>query len=115
MLIKDDSRSFRQVLDDAGESFLVGALTSAVMQAAGSITKQTTPKQAAEQVSEALHEDIQQEAINANVRAAAEQSPLDRGILETMRPEAFQQPAQAALYDTQQTAAHGRTGHRGAL
>ena len=103
MLIKDDSRSFRQVLDDAGESFLVGALTSAVMQAAGSITKQTTPKQAAEQVSEALHEDIRQEAINSNVRAAAEQSPLDRGILETTRPEAFQQPAQAALYDTQQT------------
>lgn len=103
MLIKDDSRSFRQVLDDAGESFLVGALTSAVMQAAGSITKRTTPKQAAEQVSEALHEDIQQEAINSNVRAAAEQSPLDRSILETMRPEAFQQPAQAALYDTQQT------------
>ena len=103
MLIKDDSRSFRQVLDDAGESFLVGALTSAVMQAAGSITKRTTPKQAAEQVSEALHEDIQQEAINSNVRAAAEQSPLDRGILEAMRPEAFQQPAPAALYDTQQT------------
>lgn len=103
MLIKDDSRSFRQVLDDAGESFLVGALTSAVMQAAGSITKRTTPKQAAEQVSEALHEDIQQEAINSNVRAAAEQSPLDRGVLEAMRPEAFQQPAQAALYDTQQT------------
>lgn len=103
LLLKDDDRSFRAVLSDAGDSFLVGALTSAVMQAAGSITKNTTPKQAAEKVNDILQEDIQQESINANVREAAQQSALDRGMLETMRPEAFQAPAWAELLDTQQT------------
>ena len=103
VLLKDDDRSFRQVLSDAGDSFLVGALTSAVMQAAGSITKKTTPKQAAEKVNDLLQEDIRQEAINANVREAAQQSALDRGMLETMRPEAFQTPAWAELTNTQQT------------
>ena len=103
LLLKDDDRNFRQVLSDAGESFLVGALTSAVMQAAGSITKNTTPKQAAEKVNDILQEDIQQEGINANVREAAKQSDLDRSTLETMRPEAFQTPAWAELLDTQQT------------
>ena len=103
LLLKDDDRSFRTVLSDAGDSFLVGALTSAVMQAAGSITKNTTPKKAAETVNDILQEDIRQEAINANVREAAQQSALDRGMLETMRPEAFQTPAWAELTDTQQT------------
>ena len=103
LLLKDDDRNFRQVLSDAGESFLVGALTSAVMQAAGSITKNTTPKQAAEKVNNILQEDIRQEGINANVREAAKQSDLDRSTLETMRPEAFQTPAWAELLDTQQT------------
>lgn len=103
LLLKDDDRNFRQVLSDAGESFLVGALTSAVMQAAGSITKNTTPKQAAEKVNNILQEDIRQEGINANVREAAKQSDFDRGTLETMRPEAFQTPAWAELLDTQQT------------
>lgn len=103
LLLKDDDRNFRQVLSDAGESFLVGALTSAVMQAAGSITKNTTPKQAAEKVNDILQEDIRQEGINANVREAAKQSDLDRSTLETMRPEAFQAPAWAELLDTQQT------------
>ena len=103
LLLKDDDRSFRTVLSDAGDSFLVGALTSAVMQAAGSITKNTTPKQAAEKVNDILQEDIRQESINANVREAAQQSALDRGMLETMRPEAFQAPAWAELLDTQQT------------
>lgn len=103
LLLKDDDRNFRQVLSDAGESFLVGALTSAVMQAAGSITKNTTPKQAAEKVNDILQEDIRQEGINANVREAAKQSDLDRSTLETMRPEAFQTPAWAELLDTQQT------------
>lgn len=103
LLLKDDDRSFRTVLSDAGDSFLVGALTSAVMQAAGSITKNTTPKQAAEKVNDILQEDIRQESINANVREAAQQSALDRGMLETMRPEAFQTPAWAELLDTQQT------------
>lgn len=103
LLLKDDDRNFRQVLSDAGESFLVGALTSAVMQAAGSITKNTTPKQAAEKVNNILQEDIQQEGINANVREAAKQSDFDRSTLETMRPEAFQTPAWAELLDTQQT------------
>lgn len=103
LLLKDDDRSFRTVLSDAGDSFLVGALTSAVMQAAGSITKNTTPKQAAEKVNDILQEDIRQESINANVREAAQQSALDRGMLETMRPEAFQTPAWAELTDTQQT------------
>lgn len=102
LLLKDDDRNFRQVLSDAGESFLVGALTSAVMQAAGSITKNTTPKQAAEKVNDILQEDIRQEGINANVREAAKQSDLDRSTLETMRPEAFQTPAWAELLDTQQ-------------
>lgn len=106
LLLKDDDRSFRTVLSDAGDSFLVGALTSAVMQAAGSITKNTTPKKAAETVNDILQEDIRQEAINANVREAAQQSTLDRGMLETMRPEAFQTPAWAELTDTQQTT-HG--------
>ena len=112
LLLKDDDRNFRQVLSDAGESFLVGALTSAVMQAAGSITKNTTPKQAAEKVNNILQEDIRQEGINANVREAAKQSDFDRGTLETMRPEAFQTPAWAELLDTQQTT-HG-TAERGA-
>ena len=103
LLLKDDDRNFRQVLSDAGESFLVGALTSAVMQAAGSITKNTTPKQAAEKVNNILQEDIRQESINANVREAAKQSDLDRSTLETMRPEAFQTPTWAELMDTQQT------------
>lgn len=103
LLLKDDDRNFRQVLSDAGESFLVGALTSAVMQAAGSITKNTTPKQAAEKVNNILQEDIRQESINANVREAAKQSDLDRITLETMRPEAFQTPTWAELMDTQQT------------
>lgn len=103
LLLKDDDRNFRQVLSDAGESFLVGALTSAVMQAAGSITKNTTPKQAAEKVNDILQEDIRQEGINANVREAAKQSDFDRSTLETMRPEAFQTPAWAELLDTQQT------------
>lgn len=103
LLLKDDDRSFRTVLSDADDSFLVGALTSAVMQAAGSITKNTTPKQAAEKVNDILQEDIRQESINANVREAAQQSALDRGMLETMRPEAFQTPAWAELLDTQQT------------
>ena len=103
LLLKDDDRNFRQVLSDAGESFLVGALTSAVMQAAGSITKNTTPKQAAEKVNNILQEDIRQESINANVREAAKQSDLDRSTLETMRPEAFQTPAWAELLDTKQT------------
>lgn len=103
LLLKDDDRNFRQVLSDAGESFLVGALTSAVMQAAGSITKNTTPKQAAEKVNDILQEDIRQEGINANVREAAKQSDLDRSTLETMRPEAFQTPAWSELLDTQQT------------
>lgn len=103
LLLKDDDRNFRQVLSDAGESFLVGALTSAVMQAAGSITKNTTPKQAAEKVNNILQEDIRQEGINANVREAAKQSDLDRSTLETMRPEAFQTPTWAELLDTQQT------------
>lgn len=103
LLLKDDDRNFRQVLSDAGESFLVGALTSAVMQAAGSITKNTTPKQAAEKVNNILQEDIRQEGINANVREAAKQSDLDRSTLETMRPEAFQTPTWAELMDTQQT------------
>ena len=103
LLLKDDDRNFRQVLSDAGESFLVGALTSAVMQAAGSITKNTTPKQAAEKVNNILQEDIRQESINANVREAAKQSDLDRSTLETMRPEAFQTPALAELLDTKQT------------
>ena len=103
LLLKDDDRNFRQVLSDAGESFLVGALTSAVMQAAGSITKNTTPKQAAEKVNNILQEDIRQEGINANVREAAKQSDLDRSALETMRPEAFQTPTWAELLDTQQT------------
>lgn len=103
LLLKDDDRNFRQVLSDAGESFLVGALTSAVMQAAGSITKNTTPKQAAEKVNNILQEDIRQEGINANVREAAKQSDLDRSTLETMRPEAFQTPTWAGLLDTQQT------------
>lgn len=103
LLLKDDDRNFQTVLSDAGDSFLVGALTSAVMQAAGSITKNTTPKQAAEKVNDILQEDIRQESINANVREAAQQSALDRGMLETMRPEAFQTPAWAELLDTQQT------------
>lgn len=103
LLLKDDDRSFRTVLSDAGDSFFVGALTSAVMQAAGSITKNTTPKQAAEKVNDILQEDIRQESINANVREAAQQSALDRGMLEIMRPEAFQTPAWAELLDTQQT------------
>ena len=103
LLLKDDDRSFRTVLSDAGDSFLVGALTSAVMQAAGSITKNTTPKQAAEKVNDILQEDIRQESINANVREAAQQSALDRGMLETMHPEAFQTPAWAELTNTQQT------------
>lgn len=103
LLLKDDDRSFRTVLSDAGDSFLVGALTSAVMQAAGSITKNTTPKQAAEKVNDILQEDIRQESVNANVREAAQHSALDRGMLETMRPEAFQTPAWAELTDTQQT------------
>lgn len=103
LLLKDDDRNFRQVLSDAGESFLVGALTSAVMQAAGSITKNTTPKQAAEKVNNILQEDIRQEGINANVREAAKQSDLDRSTLETMRPEAFQTPTWAELIDNQQT------------
>lgn len=103
LLLKDDDRNFRLVLADAGESFLVGALTSAVMQAAGSITKNTTPKKAAEKVNDILQEDIRQEGINANVREAAQQSALDRGMLETMRPQAFQTPAWAELLDTQQT------------
>lgn len=103
LLLKDDDRNFRQVLSDAGESFLVGALTAAVMQAAGSITKNTTPKQAAEKVNNILQEDIRQEGINANVREAAKQSDLDRSTLETMRPEAFQTPAWAEFLDTQQT------------
>lgn len=103
LLLKDDDRSFQTVLSDAGDSFLVGALTSAVMQAAGSITKNTTPKQAAEKVNDILQEDIRQESINANVREAAQQSALDRGMLETMRPEAFQTPAWAKLTNTQQT------------
>lgn len=103
LLLKDDDRNFRQVLSDAGDSFLVGALTSAVMQAAGSITKNTTPKQAAEKVNDILQEDIRQESINANVREAAQQSSLDRGMLETMRHEAFQTPAWAELTNTQQT------------
>ena len=103
LLLKDDDRNFRQVLSDAGESFLVGALTSAVMQAAGSITKNTTPKQAAEKVNNILQEDIRQEGINANVREAAKQSDLDRSTLETMRPEAFHTPAWAELMDTKQT------------
>ena len=111
LLLKDDDRNFRQVLSDAGESFLVGALTSAVMQAAGSITKNTTPKQAAEKVNNILQEDIRQESINANVREAAKQSDLDRSTLETMRPEAFQTPTWAELMDTQQTM-HG-TAERG--
>lgn len=112
LLLKDDDRNFRQVLSDAGESFLVGALTSAVMQAAGSITKNTTPKQAAEKVNNILQEDIRQEGINANVREAAKQSDLDRSTLETMRPEAFQTPTWAELIDTQQTT-HG-AAERGA-
>lgn len=103
LLLKDDDRNFRQVLSDAGDSFLVGALTSAVMQAAGSITKNTTPKQAAEKVNDILQEDIRQESINANVREAAQQSALDRGMLETMHPDAFQTPVWAELTDTQQT------------
>ena len=103
LLLKDDDRNFRTVLSDAGDSFLVGALTSAVMQAAGSITKNTTPKQAAEKVNDILQEDIRQESINANVREAAQQSALDRGMLETMHPEAFQTPAWAELTNTQQT------------
>ena len=103
LLLKDDNRSFQTVLSDAGDSFLVGALTSAVMQAAGSITKNTTPKQAAEKVNDILQEDIRQESINANVREAAQQSALDRGMLETMRPEAFQTPVWAELTNTQQT------------
>lgn len=103
LLLKDDDRSFQTVLSDAGDSFLVGALTSAVMQAAGSITKNTTPKQAAEKVNDILQEDIRQEAINANVREAAQQSALDRGMLETMHPEAFQTPVWAELTNTQQT------------
>lgn len=103
LLLKDDDRNFRQVLSDAGESFLVGALTSAVMQAAGSITKNTTPKQAAEKINDILQEDIRQEGINANVREAAKQSDFDRSTLETMRPEAFQTPAWAELLGTQQT------------
>ena len=103
LLLKDDDRSFQTVLSDAGDSFLVGALTSAVMQAAGSITKNTTPKQAAEKVNDILQEDIRQESINANVREAAQQSTLDRGMLETMHPEAFQTPAWAELTNTQQT------------
>ena len=103
LLLKDDDRNFRQVLSDAGESFLVGALTSAVMQAVGSITKNTTPKQAAEKVNDILQEDIRQEGINANVREAAKLSDLDRSTLETMRPEAFQTPAWAELLGTQQT------------
>lgn len=114
LLLKDDDRNFRQVLSDAGESFLVGALTSAVMQAAGSITKSTTPKQAAEKVNDILQEDIRQEGINANVREAAKQSDFDRGTLETMRPEAFQTPVWAELLDTQQrtqgTAERGTEG-----
>lgn len=112
LLLKDDDRSFRTVLSDAGDSFLVGALTSAVMQAAGSITKNTTPKQAAEKVNDILQEDIRQESINANVREAAQQSALDRGMLETMRPEAFQTPAWAELLNTQQTTQ--ATAERGA-
>lgn len=112
LLLKDDDRSFRTVLSDAGDSFLVGALTSAVMQAAGSITKNTTPKKAAEKVNDILQEDIRQEGINANVREAAQQSALDRGMLETMRPEAFQTPAWAELLDTQQTTQ--ATAERGA-
>lgn len=112
LLLKDDDRSFRTVLSDAGDSFLVGVLTSAVMQAAGSITKNTTPKQAAEKVNDILQEDIRQESINANVREAAQQSALDRGMLETMRPEAFQTPAWAELLDTQQTTQ--ATAERGA-
>ena len=103
LLLKDDDRSFRTVLSDAGDSFLVGALTSAVMQAAGSITKNTTPKQAAEKVNDILQEDIRQESVNASVREAAQHSALDRGMLETMRPEAFQAPAWAEFTDTQQT------------
>ena len=103
LLLKDDDRNFQTVLSDAGDSFLVGALTSAVMQAAGSITKNTTPKQAAEKVNDILQEDIRQESINANVREAAQQSALDRGMLETMRPEAFQTPVWAELTNTQQT------------
>ena len=103
LLLKDDDRSFQTVLSDAGDSFLVGALTSAVMQAAGSITKNTTPKQAAEKVNDILQEDIRQESINANVREAAQQSALDRGMLETMRPEAFKTPVWAELTNTQQT------------
>ncbi len=103
LLLKDDDRNFQTVLSDAGDSFLVGALTSAVMQAAGSITKNTTPKQAAEKVNDILQEDIRQESINANVREAAQQSALDRGMLETMHPEAFQTPAWAELTNTQQT------------
>ena len=103
LLLKDDDRSFRTVLSNAGDSFLVGALTSAVMQAAGSITKNTTPKQAAEKVNDILQEDIRQESINANVREAAQQSALDRGMLETMHPEAFQTPAWVELTNTQQT------------
>lgn len=114
LLLKDDDRNFRQVLSDAGESFLVGALTSAVMQAAGSITKSTTPKQAAEKVNDILQEDIRQEGINANVREAAKQSDFDRGTLEAMRPEAFQTPVWAELLDTQQrtqgTAERGTEG-----
>ena len=70
---------------------------------AGSITKNTTPKQAAEKVNNILQEDIRQESINANVREAAKQSDLDRSTLETMRPEAFQTPTWAELMDTQQT------------
>ena len=112
LLLKDDDRSFRTVLSDAGDSFLVGALTSAVMQAAGSITKNTTPKQAAEKVNDILQEDIRQESINANVREAAQQSALDRGMLETMRPEAFHTPAWAELLNTQQTTQ--ATAERGA-
>lgn len=103
LLLKDDDRNFQTVLSDAGDSFLVGALTSAVMQAAGSITKNTTPKQAAEKVNDILQEDIRQESINANVREAAQQSALDRGMLETMRPEAFQTPVWAELTNAQQT------------
>ena len=112
LLLKDDDRNFRLVLADAGESFLVGALTSAVMQAAGSITKNTTPKKAAEKVNDILQEDIRQEGINANVREAAQQSALDRGMLETMRPQAFQTPTWAELLDTQQTTQ--ATAERGA-
>ena len=112
LLLKDDDRNFRLVLADAGESFLVGALTSAVMQAAGSITKNTTPKKAAEKVNDILQEDIRQEGINANVREAAQQSALDRGMLMTMRPEAFQTPAWAEFLDTKQTTQ--ATAERGA-